>query len=239
MMRKQQGVLWTLRLVGIVLVAVLAGCGAEEAVQSESSTDVGSGYTSDVLDSSYEGALDAQNQLILGTLQLEETGDAITLEQAGKLLPLWQALQGGVTAETEVNAVMKQIEGEMTSEQLTVIAGMQLTQEDMQAWMEEQGMTFRAPGETGEGQPSDAGEGRAFPQGGADGEVPPEMATMRAQLEDMTDEERAAFRATMQAEGGGAPAGAGRGAGGPGLAGGQGGFLLRPLIELLTERAAG
>ena len=73
----------------------------------------------------------------------------------------------------------------------------------------------------------------------AEGEMPPEMGTRRAEMENMSDEEREALRATMEAgggfpRGGGAPGGAG---GAPGA--GRGGFgpMLNPLIELLTERA--
>ena len=64
------------------------------------------------------------------------------------------------------------------------------------------------------------------------GEMPPEMATRRAEFENMTDEEREAARATMQA-GGGFPGAGGRG----GFSTRPANFLLRPLIELLEERA--
>lgn len=56
------------------------------------------------------------------------------------------------------------------------------------------------------------------------------MATLRAQFEDMSEEEREAMRATAQA-GGGLPGG--RAA----AAAVRVGVLIRPLIELLTERA--
>jgi hypothetical protein len=59
------------------------------------------------LDASIPNALDVPSQLALGTLRLEETGNAITPEQ---------------------------IEGEMTLTQLEAIAAMQLAQEDLWAW---------------------------------------------------------------------------------------------------------
>jgi hypothetical protein len=68
---------------------------------------------------------------------------------------------------------------------------------------------------------------------GQGGEVPPEMATMRAQFQNMSEEEREQMRATVQA-GGGLPGGI---AGGPGSGARRVGFLIRPVIELLTERA--
>jgi hypothetical protein len=69
------------------------------------------------------------------------------------------------------------------------------------------------------------------PPGG--GEMPPEMATRQAEFANMTDEEREEMRATMQA-GGGFPGGA---PGGRAPGGRQANFLLRPLVELLEERA--
>ena len=131
----------------------------------------------------------------------------------------------------------------MTEEQLAAIAAMELTRDDLQAWLEEQGPGvgggFRGPDEDPDVRATRQAE---F----AGGEMPPEMATRRAEFENMSDEEREAMRATAQA-GGGFPGGAGPGGGFPGGAGpsGRGGaggrqfmFLLNPLIELLTERAA-
>jgi hypothetical protein len=227
---------------GIALAVVaLVGCGGGKATTAPADTGASGAYTSEVLNTSYPGALDAANQLALGTMLFEDTEHAITPEQAKALLPLWQALQaGGVTAQAEVNAVLKQIEGEMTQEQLQAIAAMQLTQEDMQAWMQENNIrpagvltgTMQWQGGTPElqGTPP-AGFGGGPPGGGT---VSPEMATRRAEYANMSQEERDALRATMQA-GGGFPGGAGgRGGGG----GRQANFLLNPLIELLTQRAA-
>jgi len=234
---------------GIALAVVaLAGCGGGQTTSQAVEEAISDSYTSEVLDKSHEGALSVSNQLMLGTLLLEETEHAVTPEQASALLPLWQALQGsGVTAQAEVNAVLKQIEGTMTSEQLQAITAMQLTQEDLQNWMQEQGMgsgdgfpgegtvdpdaraTRRAQAGDSGGMPPGSGEG--MPPGG--GEMPPEMATRQAEYENMSEEEREALRATAQA-GGGFP-GAGGGRGGP--TGRQSNFLLNPLIELLEVRA--
>jgi hypothetical protein len=236
-------------------VALLAACACTESTQTTANETGSDAYVSEVLNTSYEGALSAANQLMLGTLLLEDTEYAVTPEQASDLLPLWQALQGGgVTIQTEINAVLKQIEGKMTQEQLQAIAAMQLTQDDLRAWMEEQGMSGGAPG-PGEGGPGGGGDmsdeerqalratmeaGGGFPggpPGGSGGEMPPEMATQRAEFANMTDEEREEMRATMQA-GGGFPGGGPGGTGGRGSTGGrQANFLLRPLIDLLEERA--
>lgn len=238
---------WTIGLVLALAVGVLAGCGQEQATTAPAGGGgAGETYSSAALDTSYTDALDASSQLVLGTIRLEGTGNAVTPEQAKSLLPLWQSLQGGVTAQAEVNAVLKQIEGTMTQEQLAAIAAMQLTQEDLQSWMQEQGMGGGSAGPGGGGMPG----------GGQFGDMSEEdRANMRATMEaggggfpgggqfgDMSEEERANMRATMEAGGGSFPGGSGGGAGMSGGRGGAGrglfGFMLNPLIELLTRRAA-
>jgi hypothetical protein len=236
---------WTVGLTLALVATVLAGCGGGEATPASAEEEVSDAYISEALDTSHENALNASSQLVLGTLCLEGTENAVTPEQATAMLPLWQALRGGVTAQAELEAVLKQIEGTMTQEQLEAIAAMQLTQEDLQTWMEEQGLDIGGPSpgmggdlseeereavqatmEAGGGMPGRSGE-----------EMPPEMATRRAEFENMSEEEREALQATMQA-GGGMPGGAGGEA--PGRAGrgtGQFMILLNPLIDLLTQRA--
>jgi hypothetical protein len=225
---------------GLILVlGTLAGCaGGQAAPVDEGGEET---YTSEYLDASYASALNTSSQLALGTLLLEDTDNAVTAEQAAALLPLWQALRGGVTAEVEVNAVLRQIEATMAPEQLEAVAAMQLTREDLQAWMQEQGLGtrggFPGPG-AGEGGEPDARATQRAESGGeglpSGGEMPPEMATRRAEFENMSEEERQAAFATAQASGEmpGRPGGAG------GAAGRQFPVLLNPLIELLTERAA-
>jgi hypothetical protein len=218
----------TIRLLGLIVLTILTGCGGEATPIPESEAEA---YVSTYLDTAYQGALPAANQLILGTLLLEETTEAITPAQAATLLPLWQALQGGsLQGQTEVNAVLGQIERAMTPEQLSAITAMQLTREDLTVWLEEQGFDLpRGP----------AGEGGDGPENLS----PETRETMRAGFESMTDEERAERRATAEAGGmtmpeGGGGFGPNRGQGGGGQAGmGQFGFVLQPLLDLLTQRA--
>jgi hypothetical protein len=222
---------WYVGLLAALAIVVLAGCGGGEATEAPADAGESESYTSAVLDTSYTDALNVSTQLVLGTIRLEETENAVTPEQAAALLPLWQALRGGVTAQAEVNAVLKQVEGTMTEEQLAAIAAMQLTREGLQAWMEEQGLGVG--GFRGTDEDPDVRATRRAEFG--DGEMPPEMATRRAEFENMSDEEREAMRATAQA-GGGFPGGAGAG-GRRGAGGRQFNFLLNPLIELLEARA--
>jgi len=206
----------------ILFVAALAGCGSQGTSPAPGQDG---GYVSTVLDTSYPDALDARSQLALGTMRLEGTAQAVTPQQAAALLPLWQALQGSVTASAEVNAVLGQIEATMHAEQVQAIAAMRLTGADMQDWVREQG-----PGApTGPGGPGGAGGGIQG-MGAAGGDAPPDMATRQAQFSSMSQEERAALRATAEAAGispgfrSGSPA--------------QPALWLGPLIALLQERAA-
>lgn len=233
-------------LIAAMVATVLVGCGGEQATPESADTAEVEAYTSAALDASYDDALDASGQLALGTMMLEETESAVTGEQATALLPLWQALRGGVTAQAEVAAVLKQVEGTMTSQQLADIAAMHLTQQDLQDWMQEQGFGqgggFPGAGGGQDVSPEERATRQAQFAGGEGGEMPPEMATRRAQFENMSEEEREAMRATAQAGGGFTGGGGGQGGqGGPGGRGGAGGrqyfIVLNPLIELLTARA--
>ena len=143
------------------------------------------------------------------------TDQSLTAEQARELLPLWQALQGSVTAEAEVSAVIAGIKQVMTPEQLAAIADMALTQDDVEAWMQDRDVAFGAP--DGSGEPT----GERPADGGG-----------RAGMGSMSEEEREAMRATMQA-GGDKPDAESM----PGGGAGQYGMLLRPLITMLEERA--
>jgi hypothetical protein len=240
----------------VTALTVLVGCGSatptpmagEEAVVVNVNADESGAYVSAVLDTSYEGALPASNQLALGTLQLEETENAVTPEQAKTLLPLWQAIQGGaLQSNTEINAVLKQIEDQMTPEQLAAIAAMQLTAEDMGAWTQERGGGPELSPEALATRQAEGGEQGGFGQRGNLSEE--EREAMRATMEaggmpfggdeggfgppgNLSDEEREAMRATAEA--------GGMDFGNRGFRGGAGQitFLAQPVIELLTQRAA-
>ena len=175
------------------------------------------------------GGMDATNELVLGTLKLEGTGEAVTPAQATRLLPLWQIIQGdSLQGAAETEAVLKQIEGAMTEPQLAAIEAMALTFQDMQAWMEEQGIEMQARPEGQQGGP-----------GGFQNMSEDERAQMREEFQNMSDEQRATRMAELgfrRPEGGGQG-----GAPGGGMTRGGGGrfnILMDPLIELLTERAA-
>ena len=216
---------WQQGLILVVMVAVLTACAGVEASSAPASvSDEGTEiHTGTALDTSYEGALPVNIQLALGTMRLEGTGNAVTPEQARALLPLWQAIQGGtLKGDEEMNAVLGQIEGKMTSEQSAVIAAMQLTQDDIRAWAKSQGLTTGTSPE-GRGASGDQSLPDGAPAGprGAGGQRP-----------NLSPEQIEAMRTTVEA--GGGPAG------GRGTTGGieQIGFVAEPLIKLLAQRAA-
>jgi hypothetical protein len=191
-------------------------------------------YTSAELDTSYDGALPASTQLALGIVQLEGTENAVTPEQAKALLPLWELIQSGsLQSDAETNAVVKQIEASLAPEQLSAIADMRLTFEEMGTWMQERGLAF--------GGQQGGGGGR-----GAFGDLTEdERAAMRATRQasgaggfgpggggfaDMSEEERASIRATAEAGGMafGRPGGGGRG---------QLSLIAEQVVELLAQLA--
>jgi hypothetical protein len=94
-------------------------------------------------------AISEQTRLIIGTLKLERTGSAVTPEQAARLLPLWksmqQASQDGNTNQEIIDSLVEQIQEAMNAEQLQAITAMNLTQEDIRAALQEQGIPLTGP----------------------------------------------------------------------------------------------
>ena len=217
------------------------------------------GFDSQYLTTDYDGATSVNNQLLIGTLELEGTEQAVTAEQAAKLLPFWIALQSGaITNQAESNAVLKQIEGTMSEAQMQTIANLKLTNESIGEWAEANGVELPQGGPGG-GAGGPGGPGAA---GGPLADMTEdERAAFREELQSLSDEERQARLAELGIEfggrqgGGGDGQGAGNGQGGGGQGaggrqgdGGQGGrgfgggrlgILMEPLIEMLTERASG
>ena len=238
-----------------VILLVLSACGgsaevatnAEEnngsspAVSSNNGDSTQAGSRS-VIGEDFQDALPVSAQLGFGTLLLEDSEYAVDPAQAAELLPLWKAArslsESETVAEAELEAVFNQIEDTMTSEQISAIADLQLTGEEMAQLMEDLGISFGFGG---------AGFGNLTPE---------QQATAQA-----ARESGEGFAGGGFSEGGFPGGGRGQGQGGQDFGGGnltpeqqaamearqaeRSGFSTRfalvfvdPLIELLEERAA-
>lgn len=160
---------WILTSIGIGGVTLIsAACAIIEelplignnSAQEEAAPLTASGnlaFESDYLNTDYEGALPPVMQLTLGTMLLNDTEQAITPEQADSLVILWQAMRGlqasGTSSEVELTAVLNQIEGEMTPEQMTTIAEMELKRQDMFTTLQNAGVELEFGGAGGDGPP--------------------------------------------------------------------------------------
>jgi len=164
-----------------------------------------------VLPTDYSDALSARNQLALGTLRLEGTGNAVTTEQGQTLAFLWQALRAlsddSTSAPEEITAVQLQIVASMTPEQIEAIRAMALTNADLTEFYVEQGIEMSTP------------EPGVTPQGGG------------GRNSGLSPEDREATRTAAEALG--TPVGTGGG----GTGSERQSILLDTLISLLLQRA--
>jgi hypothetical protein len=190
------------------------------------------------LNADYENALPVESQLILGTLQLEGTDNAVTADQAAELLPLWQmmkALTGSDTAAAkEKDGLIGQIEAAMTADQISAIAGLKLTQSDLFAYMQKAGLgqmpqrsgtpaagSSSAGGSTGAGFPGDGGGQPAA--GGGPGGMPGGGGPGMGGDQNLTSEQIATMEARRSSRNGG----------------GDSSALLDALIEMLQTKESG
>jgi hypothetical protein len=96
------------------------------------------------LDASFEDALPVRDQLLLGTLLLEGTTQAVNADTAARLLPLWQQFkdlprEAGET-QTQINAMVEQIQSVMSPEQIRAIGALQLTHAKMADTLRDMGV---------------------------------------------------------------------------------------------------
>ena len=122
--------------VAVLLGFMLAACGGSSAQSSTSGSTEAAGALAGT-------SLSQVNVLLVGTLKLEDTDQAVTKEEAAQLLPLWQAYlslsNSQTAAEAEVEALLKQIQSTMTTQQLQAIEAMNLTSTDMLNLMQSMG----------------------------------------------------------------------------------------------------
>ena len=152
-----------------LLLLTLTACGA--------STSTATGAASQADPSAQ--ALSGPTLLLIGSLKLDGTAQAITPAQAAELLPLWQVYSELTTSDTaaqaEKDALVKQIQGTMSAEQMQAIEAMNLTPQDSFSLMQEMGLGRGSSSSSG-GSSSTDGGGAAFGGGGMpEGGPPPDM----------------------------------------------------------------
>ena len=149
----------TFIIVLLIVSLLVAGCSGAAA-----------GTSTDAAATENASGLSEAAKLALGMLSLEETEQAITAEQAEELLTLWQAYQtlgnSETTAKVEMEALVKQIQAALTTEQVEAIEAMSLTSESMAVVMQEFGGQFAPGGTPGAQTTLEAGSGFEGFQGG-------------------------------------------------------------------------
>jgi hypothetical protein len=217
--------------VPLAVILLLAACSGGAPAEEDEAPEFSS---SSALNMDYENAMPPTTQLTLGTFKLDETPYAVDAQQASELLPLWKAVralsESDTVAQEEITAIYTQIEESMTSEQIDAIAKMELTREDMMAFLQEQGIEF-GPGGIGRlgdltpeqqetaqaARESGQGRGGFFPGGGQG------LGGGPGGFGDLTPEQRQ----TAIAQGGGEGRGAGLRANS---------MFLDPLIDFLEAK---
>jgi hypothetical protein len=133
-MRTKIAFLWVGTLILSLLLAACGGAANQAGSTTETTTS-----------SSAQGSssLSKVNKLLVGTLKLEDTDQAVTIDEASQLLPLWQAYRSlsssQTAAEEEVDALLNQIQSTMTTDQVNAIEAMNLTNTDMLDLMQSMG----------------------------------------------------------------------------------------------------
>ena len=141
-------------------------------------------------------------QLLFGILKLQGSQQAISVEQATALLPLWtnyQTLTGSMNpggnpggdnsqtdvtpsapqidseTQTQIDEILKQINSILTQDQVAAIQLMALSSDSSDTLMQELGITVQSPAQNADGtQPQGGGPGGGTPP---DGSTPPDGGT--------------------------------------------------------------
>ncbi len=165
-MRKTTQPFALIALLALVLVGATA-CGATASLEPTVG-DAGTSAESPLAAVLGDSDLSTYATLALGVLQLEDSDLAISAEQAETMLPYWQALQSltasGTAADIELEAVAKQIQGELSAEQMAAVSDVDLSDEAIQAAV---GAARGGAGRVPDAENAEAGAGgRNFGGGG-------------------------------------------------------------------------
>jgi hypothetical protein len=162
----------------VVVMTAIAGCSSLPFLNSSKNANQNSQnpFNSD------PSTLPIQMKLGIGTLKLEDTNQAITVDQAKTLLPLWKALKqlssNTNTTPEEIAALNLQIKDAMTAEQIQAIEKMTWNSGDVRGLAQKFGLQFgqggsqnNTPGQTSTRTASSRTQngGGGFPGGGPGG----------------------------------------------------------------------
>jgi hypothetical protein len=177
---KTKKIILPLAAVIVVLAVVLVACSAK-ATPTAPAGGAGAPAANGTPGAGFNNRpLPLAESLLVGTLKLQGTSNAVTATQAAALVPLWQAYaqltSSNTAAQAEIDAVVSQIQTTLTPAQVSAITAMKLTSQDLFTEMSSLGLTngggangtpgFRLTPRAG------GGAGGGFPFGGGGG-VPP------------------------------------------------------------------
>lgn len=234
-----------LSIITLVSGLALAGCSVIGSIQLPWSQPGSGQGQNPALDFASQPV---ENKLAAGLLKLEGSDLAVTADQAKQMLPLWRAVRGlgrGTAATNdEMTGLYQQIQELLSPAQVQAIQALSLTQEELQAMMEQYGVRFapggqggaapdpsiratrqaqRASGSQGSGQGGPGFDG-GMPGGGGPGGMPPmgmdpnSSGQRQAQGTPQPNQARPA---------------------GSGFRAGMNYLFLDPLLKLLEQRAGG
>ncbi len=159
----------------VVLALVLVACGAKTSSAAGSSSNNSANGTPGARNLTQP--LPLAEQLLVGTIKLEGTNNAVDAKTAAALIPLWQAYaqltSSNTAAQAEIDSVVSQIQSTMTPQQVQAITAMKLTRQDLFTTMSSLGLTNGFGGNGANGTPSprtgNGGGGGGFFGGGGGG----------------------------------------------------------------------
>jgi hypothetical protein len=164
----------------ILFSITLTACGASSAQAANPTGNTnGNGGGAGGGNGNFSGTptpLPLASELVIGTFKLEGTANAVTADEAAKLIPLWQVYKdlsaSTSAAQAEIDALATQIQGTMTPEQVKAITDLKLTRQDEFKTMQDLGISFgNRPNASGTPRPGGGGGGGGggFPGGGGGG----------------------------------------------------------------------
>lgn len=137
----------------VLLLSACSGTGTEENISNSNQESLNESRglsmddTEDQLDDNLgeeetdSVQLSTQMRLILGSMSLDEVGLDLSYDQANSLLPLWKVMRNllgsDTSASAEIEALLNQIQSELTQEQANWVENFSLNQEEYQAILAE------------------------------------------------------------------------------------------------------